>query len=79
MALRKLMLVPQETAGKRGIPPALMRERDAAKYLCLGLPRFRELVKSGAITVRRHKDGRQCVYLREDLDQYARSLEFMVV
>ena len=58
-----------------GIQPAVMREKDAIKYISSNRTDFRELVKSGAISYFHHlgKPGR--IYFKEDLDAYLVSLK----
>jgi len=76
--MSKLMLVSDSMTGKT-LDPVLMKERAAARYLNICVPRFRELVKAGHIPARRHKGGLLKIYLREDLDLYARALEVLAV
>ncbi len=65
----KLCQVPDEI--KDSIPAAF-REKDAIRYLGLGIHRFRAKVHTGVIKPR--LEGKQRLYLRRDLDDYLESL-----
>ena len=52
--------------------PAAFRERDAIRYLGLGIHRFRTKVRKGVIKPR--LEGKQRLYLRRELDDYLEDL-----
>ena len=57
------------------ITPAAMYERDAAKYIKLGVNELRNFVKTGLIAARKHPGRKIRIFLKADLDQYLESLE----
>jgi len=65
----QLVLVPESL---KDPSPAAFREAEAAKYVCLGIHRFREMVNEGHIVCRVR--GRQRIYLKADLDDYLAAL-----
>ncbi len=56
------------------ITPAILWEVAAAKYLKLAIQDFRTLVNDEAIKFRTHPGHSRRIYLKEDLDRYARNL-----
>ena len=52
--------------------PAAFREKDASRYLGIGIHRFRDKVRTGII--KPHLEGRQRLYIRKELDDYLESL-----
>lgn len=73
MSLQKLVLMPVAD-NLAPIPPAVMYEVTAAKYLMLGIHDFRMLVNAGVIVCRNHPGRKRRIYLKSDLDDYLRSL-----
>ena len=66
---RVLAIVPDNIQGPM---PIMVREREAAKLLRMGIHRFRDRVHEGVIVPR--IEGYERKYLVEELEQYARSL-----
>jgi excisionase family DNA binding protein len=56
------------------LKPAAMHELDAARYLGLSRPTFRGLLMAGIIPFVIHANGKQRIFLREDLDAYLHGL-----
>jgi len=56
--------------------PAAFHELAAAKYTGLCRTKFRELVKAGLIPFAEHANGKTRIYLRYDLDEYLKSLNW---
>jgi hypothetical protein len=54
--------------------PAALYEAAAAKYIKIDIASFRQLVRDGAIPARSHADRVRNIYLRDDLDDYLKSL-----
>ncbi len=52
--------------------PAAFREKQASRYLGIGIHRLREKVRTGIIKPR--LEGKQRFYLRKELDDYLESL-----
>lgn len=65
-----MILVP--VSETRDVIPAALKERDAARYVGLGIRRFRDAVHSGEIKARVR--GKQRIYLTSELDEYLHSL-----
>ena len=70
--MNKLALVSLHEV--KALQPAAMYEADAAKYLGISRPTFRDLLFSGAISYVEHAHGKTRVFLRSDLDEYLSSL-----
>lgn len=51
-----------------------LREREAARYINLGLVAFRELVRRGVVPARRHPGRMRRIYLKADLNRYLETL-----
>ena len=68
----KMVLVPIHEV--KALQPAAMYEADASRYMMLSLNSFRELVRNGTIPARAHAGRIRAIYLKEDLDEYLRSL-----
>jgi len=56
--------------------PAAFHELAAAKYIGMNRTRFRELVFAGIVSYAEHINGKTRIYLREDLDDYLKSLKW---
>ena len=52
--------------------PAEFREKQASRYVGIGIHRFREKVRTGIIKPR--LEGKQRLYIRKELDDYLESL-----
>lgn len=59
-----------EVGEVRELQPAVLYEKDAARYLRLGIHEFRALVYQDKIPCRNHENGKRRIYLRVDLDNY---------
>ncbi|HEY2930885.1 MAG TPA: hypothetical protein VGK99_03995 [Acidobacteriota bacterium] len=56
------------------IHPAVMYEKEAAKYVRLGIHQFLRLVNAEKIPCRNHEGGMRRIYLKADLDNYLQAL-----
>ena len=76
----KLGLVLVNVAESIGtITPAAMYEREAARYIKLGVNELRNFVNTGRIPARKHPGRKVRIFLKIDLDSYLESLEREVV
>lgn len=69
-----MSLVLCELSGVGALQPAVLYEREAARYLRLDIHKFRHLVAVGLIPCRTHAGGKRRIYLRSELDLYLRAL-----
>lgn len=69
-----MTLVLCDVAGIGPLQPAVLYEKEAARYLRMDIHKFRMMVNDGIISCRAHAGGKRHTYLRDDLDAYLQAL-----
>lgn len=72
--MSKLVLVPAYSDLAAPFPSAVLWETAAAEYVKIHINDFRQLVRAGRIPARTHPGRSRWMFLKEDLDDYLRSL-----